>query len=50
MTTFAERYPQDKRSKDAIFNAGLYLATLGRFDESKRANWSLIEGEGGFFS
>ncbi|MEZ4272651.1 MAG: tetratricopeptide repeat protein [Myxococcota bacterium] len=34
---FAEKYPKDKRTRDAIYNAGLYRATLRDFDGAKVA-------------
>ena len=34
---FAAKYPSDKRTKDAIFNAGLYRATLREFDGARTA-------------
>ena len=33
---FVQRYPTDKRAKDAIFNAGLYRAVLHQYDQSEK--------------
>ncbi|MBI3180212.1 MAG: tetratricopeptide repeat protein [Deltaproteobacteria bacterium] len=33
---FAQKYPDDKRSKDALFNASLYRATLFQFDAARK--------------
>ena len=40
---FARKYPSDERSKDAIFNAGLYLATLRKYSDSKSARERYIQ-------
>ncbi len=33
---FTQKYPDDKRSKDALFNASLYRATLFQFDAARK--------------
>lgn len=39
---FAAKYPQDKRTKDAIYNAGLYRSTLRDFDGGRAARQKYI--------
>src|SRR5690606_3834204 len=34
---FAEKYPDDKRTKDAMYNAGLYRSTLRDFEGGRAA-------------
>jgi outer membrane protein assembly factor BamD (BamD/ComL family) len=40
---YAQRYPKDDNSKDALFNAGLYRATLHEFDGSRRNRQRFIQ-------
>lgn len=43
LSAFAAKYPEDKRTKDAVFNAGLYLATLRDFSGARSARQKFLD-------
>ncbi|MBI5512052.1 MAG: tetratricopeptide repeat protein [Deltaproteobacteria bacterium] len=40
---YAQKYPKDDKSKDALYNAGLYRAQLRQFDEARRLRDQFIK-------